>query len=188
MRRCGRRYATEADARRAADRRRERDAGAYEPHKCPGCRGWHLRAGQPAAAPARRAVRDTGPDGRARAIVWERDGGRCQACGVILRAGAWWSIQHRVARGQLGSNDLPNLVVLCGSATSPGCHRRAEDRAADMRERGFWLPSVTGGLPTDPAAVPIVRWDGQRVWLAGDGTVSLAGPAGLATSPPGGSS
>ncbi len=178
MRRCGKRYATESDARRAADRKRDRDAGLYRPQRCRACKGWHLRAAGPAAGAGRRPVRDTGPDGRARAIVWERDGARCQACGAVLRPGDWWSIQHRVARGQLGTNDLANLVVLCGSATSRGCHREAEDRTAAMRERGFWLPSVTDGRPTDPAAFPITRWDGEQVWLASDGSVSLTALSG----------
>jgi hypothetical protein len=102
-------------------------------------------------AASRRPVRETGPSRKARALVWQRDLGRCVACGKTLRDGDWWSIQHRVARGQSGTNDLFNLILLCGSATSAGCHRRAEDRDREFNARGYWLHSWE-----DPAMVPVM--------------------------------
>jgi hypothetical protein len=76
----------------------------------------------------------------------------------------WWSIQHRLARGQGGTNTLPNMVTLCGSATSPGCHWLCEQRDEDMLSRGLWLRSHQ-----DPAKEPVVLWDGTAVYLTSDG-------------------
>lgn len=106
------------------------------------------------AAPKRKTARDTGPSRAVRKVVMERDGYACAGCGKAV-TGAEFSLQHRVARG-LGGTSRPdvnspvNLVTLCGSATSPGCHRRAEDRDPVMHERGLWLNSWE-----DPAAVPV---------------------------------
>jgi hypothetical protein len=105
-----------------------------------------------------------------RAVVMERDDWQCQGCGVAV-AGRWHSIQHRVARGTGGGNGADNLVLLCGSATSPGCHRRCEDRDPEMRDRGLWLRSWD-----DPARVPVIRFDGTARWLLPSGTVSLDDP------------
>ena len=111
-----------------------------------------------------------------RSMVLERDQYQCRACGKpVGMPGTWWSIQHRVARGQGGRNELPNLVLLCGSATSAGCHRLAEDRDAKMHDRGFWLRRNE-----DPALVPI-RMASEfgsdiTVWLTRDGGYSVDGP------------
>ena len=52
-----------------------------------------------------------------RYMVWERDGGTCQACG---RRGH--STHHRNYRGEtLLGEDLSGLILLC-----KGCHRRIE--------------------------------------------------------------
>lgn len=133
-----------------------------------------LRAG---AQVARKPQRDTGPDRATRAAVLERDQHQCCSCGrPVGLPGTWWSIQHRVARGQGGTNGLPNLVTLCGSATSPGCHRLAEDRDREMHERGYWLRS-----DEDPALVPIMlaseHGSGITVWLTRDGGYSVDGAA-----------
>jgi hypothetical protein len=120
--------------------------------------------------------RDTGPDRAARALVYEREGLRCAACGISLASpGAWRSVQHRLARGQGGGNELWNLILLCGSATSPGCHRKCEDRGGHMNAQGFWLWSWQ-----DPRTEPVM--------LHGDGggiTVWLDGTGGYSTEPPG---
>lgn len=122
---------------------------------------------------------DTGPDRKTRAAVLERDQCQCCACGKSVgMPGTWWSIQHRVARGQGGTNELPNLVTLCGSATSPGCHRLAEDRGAKMHARGFWLRS-----DEDPALIPIMLasefGSNVTVWLTCDGGYSVEAPEGV---------
>jgi hypothetical protein len=116
----------------------------------------------PAKPPARRAVaqsravrRDTGPTKQTRALAWERDSGCCVACGRPLVGVAWKSLQHRDPRGMGGTsdpavNELPNLIYLCGSATSDGCHFKAEQRDPEMNHRGYWLENGQ-----DPAATPI---------------------------------
>jgi hypothetical protein len=111
-----------------------------------------------------------------RAAVLERDQYQCCACGkAVGLPGTWWSIQHRVARRQGGQNELPNLVLLCGSATSAGCHRLAEDRDREMHARGYWLRS-----DEDPAQVPIMlaseHGSGITVWLTAKGGYATEEP------------
>lgn len=115
-----------------------------------------LRRRTPLAAsrrpgPARKPPRDTGPSDAMRQRVYIRDAWSCVACGRNLETVTWRSIQHRVARGVGGGNTFPNLILLCGSATSAGCHRKAEDRDPDMHAKGYWLRSHE-----DPATTPIL--------------------------------
>ena len=103
---------------------------------------------------------------KTRDLVLARDNWQCVGCGTAVGGGfTWWSIQHRVARGVGGTNDIVNLVALCGSATSKGCHRTCEDRNEEMHDRGLWLRSTE-----DPALVPVRRWDGLVALLSADGT------------------
>lgn len=146
-----------------ADREGRDERRAYE---CPACKGAHLTS-QPA---------DTGPSRKVRALVWARDDGRCVACGTVITPGMWRSIQHRLARAHGGCSEPPNLILLCGSATSAGCHRRAEDRDEEYRRRGYWIRS---GVSADPAGVPVlvVRPSGTRwVRLTADGRYAGAEP------------
>ena len=137
------------------------------------------REGRTEATGARKASRDTGPSRKVRVLVCERDNWQCVGCGSPLRAGTWWSLQHRKARGVGGDNSPSNLIVLCGSATSPGCHRRCEDRDREMHARGLWLRS-----DEDPAMVPVMiaseHGSGITAWLADDGTYAFEAPAGAA--------
>ncbi len=129
-------------------------------------------------------VRDTGPSPKVRALVLAREGMACAACGISV-IGRPHSIQHRRARGMGGTadksaNSPSNLVLLCGSATSPGgCHLACEQRDIDMHGRGFWLRSWE-----DPAAIWVMlaseHGSGVTVWLAADGTYSVASPEGMA--------
>ena len=117
------------------------------------------------------------PSKATRELVCERDRQCCVACGRYVGDGfTWWSLQHRVARGVGGGNGPENLLVLCGSATSRGCHRTAEDRDAVSHARGYWLRS-----DEDPALVPVEHVLHGRVWLLGDGTVSREMPAAVAS-------
>jgi hypothetical protein len=106
---------------------------------------WHL------SAPAR----DTGPSQAVRRLVLRRDSFACAGCGKSV-AGIDYSIQHRIARGMGGTsraeaNSPANLVLLCGSATTPdSCHLACEDRKTAMRRRGLWLKSTEV-----PALVPV---------------------------------
>ena len=105
----------------------------------------------------RKAPRDTGPSQKTRGLCLARDGWQCAGCGKPAGgAYTWWSLQHRKARGVGGSSTPENLVVLCGSATSPGCHRLCEDRDAGAHRRGLWVSS-----DEDPAAVPVCYQDGH---------------------------
>ena len=125
----------------------------------------------------RKPSRDTGPSRKVRALVWERDQGTCVACGRVITPGMWWSLQHRLARGQGGGNDPTNLVILCGSATSAGCHRRAEDRDREYNARGYWLHSWE-----DPAVTPVMIMSpggsGVTAWATADGRWIFEAPAG----------
>lgn len=107
-------------------------------------RQWHLVGAK---------VLSTGPDRNTRDLVIVRDEGRCACCGTVAVKGDH-NLQHRCARGAGGTSDLAinspaNLVILCGSPITK-CHGRAESRADEMREWGFWLHRVE-----DPLRVPV---------------------------------
>lgn len=75
----------------------------------------------------------TGPTKATRALVWERDNGRCVACGKPAE-----ELQHVRCRGMGGSrnpaiNSPANLVWLCRP-----CHRLAEARVELMNVGGYW--------------------------------------------------
>jgi hypothetical protein len=93
--------------------------------------------------------------------------------------GTWWSIQHRLARGQGGTNDPTNLLALCGSATSAGCHLRCEQRDREMQARGYWLESWQNPA-TEPVMVHSEHGSGVTVWLTPEGTYALEAPEGSA--------
>lgn len=114
------------------------------------------RARRPVTASTRSPRRETGPSKQTRDQAWDRDEGCCVACGRGIDCDPWRSLQHRDARGMGGTSDpaknaLPNLIHLCGSATSPGCHRKAEDRDPEMGRRGYWLEEGQ-----DPAETPLL--------------------------------
>ena len=118
---------------------------------------------------------------KTRGLVLARDSWQCVACGKpVGGAFTWWSIQHRKARGQGGTNDPSNLIALCGSATSEGCHLKCEQREREMQAQGYWLESWQ-----DPATEPVMVHDGHgsgvMVWLLPDGTYSTVAPGELAS-------
>ena len=116
--------------------------------------------------PSRR--KDTGPSRRTRALVLKRDDWCCVACGRDISGGWPYSLQHRLARGQGGGSEPFNLITMCGSATSAGCHRRAEDRDRHMHAAGFYLESWQ-----NPRSEPVMLHGrdggGLLVWLTDDG-------------------
>jgi hypothetical protein len=97
-------------------------------------------------AEKRKRPRYTGPDRSVRELVDERDDWHCACCGNSVY-GRPYSRQHRVAKGMGGTSEAwknrpSNIVLLCGSATSPnGCHLACEQRDERMHELGFWLHS-----------------------------------------------
>ncbi|MCX5066597.1 hypothetical protein OOJ91_11985 [Micromonospora lupini] len=125
---------------------------------------------KPAARFAKPA--DTDPTIETVQVVAERDQGRCVRCGKHLSGerGLDWSVQHRRARGSGGTsrpdtNEPQNLILLCGSATSPGgCHLAVESSKRAARPHGWAI-----WLPEDPARVPVDHYLHGRVWLDADG-------------------
>nr|WP_145982982.1 hypothetical protein [Pseudonocardia sp. AL041005-10] len=97
-----------------------------------------------------------------RQLVIARDLARCVRCGRHT-AGGPRSLQHRQARGMGGrahAHTAANLILLCGTATTPGdCHSYVEDRANwdDATVHGWAVSS----FHPDPATVPVlVHWLG----------------------------
>ena len=95
-------------------------------------------------------ARDTGPSPLQRAQVIDRAHGYCERCGKSVHHTAY-SIHHRLPRGRGGVNVLSNLMLLCGSATSPGgCHGHVESYRAEAYEDGYLVRSgmVPAEIPT----------------------------------------
>lgn len=128
----------------------------------------------------------TGPDEVTLLLVQQRAyrygrGVCCEGCGALLFGdrGWGWSVHHRQPRGMGGTrrpeaNTPPWLLVLCGSATTPGsCHQRAESHRTDAIAGGWLVPR---GL--DPTTVAVLIDRGSRwVYLGADGEY-LTGPIG----------
>jgi len=115
----------------------------------------HVDPGQTPPAPSRRSQGAGTPIPPAlAAYILERAEGCCDWCGRYCLNG-WYSRQHRQPRGmggRAGAHTAANLVLLCGSATSPGCHLRAESRIDEARGAGFRLRP-----DEDPDTTPILR-------------------------------
>lgn len=109
----------------------------------------------------------------ARTVVLERDNNTCQRCGAnVLYKLA--SVQHRIARGRGGTASLrvwspSNMVLMCGSATTPGsCHNFVENEEREQgKDEGWVLPMNNPSI--DPANEPILLYDGWHL-LSDDGS------------------
>lgn len=120
-----------------------------------------------------RKQRNTGPTLATKELLWARAGGRCELCGRDLTRGFPFSRHHRRPRGAGGSsvpwiNDVTNLLLLCGSATTPeGCHAWVEKHRDYAYAKG-WLIRMSS--PYTPAEVPVVL-EGTKtvVYLTADG-------------------
>ena len=112
--------------------------------------------------------RDTGPTAAVRALVKERAGAACERCGKTITGSH--SIHHRKPRGMGGTQDPAanspsNLVLLCGSATTPdGCHTAVERFRQAAINTGFIVTRTA-----DPETVPIKLVSGWW-FLRPDGT------------------
>ena len=89
-------------------------------------------------------------------IVDLRANGFCEFCCRPIGEIGWFSRQHRIPRGAGGSRDpkvnsVSNLIVLCGSATSSGCHLRAESQRHWAKQVGLLLDRIQ-----DPANAPVL--------------------------------
>lgn len=117
---------------------------------------------------------------KVRALVIERDEGRCVRCGVQLcdddgRPFRQYSLQHRRATGMGGSkaddtNAPQNLILVCGHATGggwgvqgTGCHHAMEARTSAGWEKGWWIKQAE-----NPLEIPVSTWRGP-VFLDAEG-------------------
>jgi len=118
--------------------------------------------------PRPRIQRDTGPAADVRRLVIARANGCCERCGKTVTG--QYSIHHRKPRGMGGTKDPAinspaNLLLLCGSATSPdGCHTAVERFRASAVTTGFVVAQSA-----DPEAVPVKMRNGWWL-LRSDGT------------------
>lgn len=114
-----------------------------------------------------------------RDMIIARAEASCDRCAKYL-PGQMYSLQHRRARGRGGRKDAhtpANLIVLCGSATSPGCHNFCEQQnRAEAYAHGF---AIRGEMRR-PEDVPIYRhlqtWviPGDGVWIPSEAPEDLA--------------
>lgn len=115
-----------------------------------------------------RTPRNTGPTVGTRKLVMARGDNHCERCGKTI-TGAY-SIHHRKPRGMGGTKDPAanspsNLVLLCGSATTPdGCHTSVERFRQAAITTGFIVTRTA-----DPETVPIKLVTGWYL-LRPDGT------------------
>lgn len=110
---------------------------------------------------ASRAVQDA-----ARAIVHERDAGRCCMCGIHITDGNG-AVHHRTPKGMGGSALLEspaNLITLCGRGNADGCHGKAHSNPQWARNHG-WIVSRS----LNPLEVPVDMHDGWHT-LSDDGS------------------
>lgn len=141
--------------------------------------GGHHKSAKP------KRQRDTGPSAAVVAMVQARDEQQCFCCGGSCwgRRGWDWSVQHRRARGQGGTrrpdtNEPQNLILLCGSATSPGgCHLRVEQRHPDDAGAGWAIKQSE-----NPLHVPVLHWQNGLIFLTADGSWSSRPPTALEAS------
>lgn len=115
----------------------------------------------PKPAPRKRAEPAPVPEG-ARLAVEARSGGLCEGCGLV-RAD---EIHHRKFRSRGGSNDVENLLHLCGSGNHSGCHGAAHG-APPTPERCSALGWAVAKWE-DPLDVPLV-YRGRVLHLTASG-------------------
>ena len=129
-------FANETEARRRLDRMHDLGLRSVLPIDVERCtNGWHLKFPKS----------DTGPSAKVRSLVEARDGNRCVKCGQLV-ARDEDSIHHRIPRGRGGTNDVENLILLCGTGTT-GHHGWVEKNRAVSYKLGYLVE--TGIDPAD---------------------------------------
>jgi 5-methylcytosine-specific restriction endonuclease McrA len=113
---------------------------------------WHLKF----------PTSDTGPSPKVRAQVEARDGNRCVKCGQPV-ARDEDSIHHRWPRGRGGTNDVENLILLCGTGTTRH-HGWVEKNRAVSYKLGYLVET---GI--DPADVPVLVAGKGWMYATADG-------------------
>lgn len=109
----------------------------------------------------------------ARRLVRERDGDRCTMCGARLW-NEYRSVHHRAPKGMGGSALLEspaNLVTLCGTGNTGGCHGKAHSNPQWARNHG-WIVSRS----LNPAEIPVDCHDGWH-YLSDDGSRTPCTPS-----------
>lgn len=77
--------------------------------------------------------------GTKRLLIWYRDEGACQLCGVRIRAGEEWTLDHVVPRSKGGSDRWGNLQV-----AHRGCN---QDRGHKSLATWFYGEEAAGFAP-----------------------------------------
>jgi hypothetical protein len=142
MKRCGRRYPTELDAR--CSKRGLAPGSVVEECWVPGCGGWHVRSEKTAARHPLPQGSDTGPDAKTRALVYARDSFACVCCGRSI-IGRPHSLGHRLRRSQGGTLCPANLLTFLGwgNGLTEDDHHFRIDRRYDPEDeaKGFTVRS-----------------------------------------------
>lgn len=108
-----------------------------------------------------------------RQMIIERAEYSCDRCGLHL-PGRMYSLQHRRSRSAGGRKDAhtpANLIVMCGSATTPDSCHNAIENTGPGRVEGYALGFAIRGEITKPEETPIFRhlqtWviPGDGVWI-----------------------
>lgn len=112
---------------------------------------------------------------KAELAALERDDMRCRRCGRGLE-GTWqlWSVHHRLPRSAASKaavDVVANLVLVCGSGTSPDCHWWIHQHPTESYDTG-WLIRRGGTAPPD--MVPLVDLAGRELFLTDQGGVAYA--------------
>lgn len=128
---------------------------------------------------ARKPPRDTGPSGKVRLAVYERDGWRCVCCGQSV-IDVPHSIGHRKRRSQGGSHTPENLLTFLGLGMNPfdpDDHHARIDSRKDPRDEAS---GYTVRREQDPAEVPVMVFSehgsGMTLYPREDGTYSTEPP------------
>lgn len=102
-------------------------------------------------------------------MTMERDDYRCFRCGVPL-ANVWagYSCHHRQSRS-VGPDTPDNLIMLCGSGSSPHCHFYVHQHPAESRDKG-WIISKYIDRDSIPD-IPAYHYRLGMVTLSPDGEV-----------------
>lgn len=94
-----------------------------------------------------------------RGLVLLRDKYRCVRCGKDVMSRPY-SVHHRKLRSQGGTDDLANLITLCGHGTT-GCHYLVHSQRKSHGEPGgYVVPSWA-----DPTEVGVVYHPNRFVML-----------------------